>query len=269
MISFLTFFLSIIVHSSQATDLYQEHAAPHIPGPNCWNGALVTVGLQKSYRFTHPREFLYLIERNCVEETTPRPGSLGRIYSGDREIHAFIWVDENTVFEKHSDGKFSSEKYRLASREKMLKSYEYKRDCGNKKTEECKNSMIYLNCQSAQGLLKTQMDRLQPVESLIQELAFSSDTRMRNGDNCESPAFLKINQVLVRIAEEMDRLTGEDILDSEYLSVWRESARGQIGESQSIMRAFRCKNISSDEKFKNYALALAAIDDWLRAANLF
>ncbi len=254
---------------AQASLLNQEFSAPHIPGPNCWNGALVSVGLQKSYRFTHSSEFLYLIEKNCVEESTPRPGSVGRIYSGDREVHAFVWVDENTVFAKHSDGKFSTDKYQLMSREKMLKSYEYKRECGNSKTEECKNRISYFSCQSAQGLLKTQIDRLQPVESLIQELAFSPSTKMKNGDNCESPAFLKINQILVQIAEEMDQLTGDDILDPEYLSAWRDSVRGQIGESQSIVRIFRCKNISTDEKFKNYTLALAAIDDWLRPVHLF
>lgn len=264
--SFLIFILSCVV---QATSVYEEFASPHIPGPNCWNGALQATGLQKSYRFTHPTEFTYLISQNCVETSSPQPGSVGRIYNGDREIHAYIWVDQNTVFAKHSDGKFSSEKYQMMSREKMLSSYQYKRECGNKKTADCENTISYYSCEATQGLLKQQIERLQSVESLVQELAFSAETKMSHGDDCSSPAFLKINQVLNQIEQQVDQLTPQDILEPEYLAAWRLSVRGQIGESQSVVRAYRCKNLSSQEKFKNYQAALAAIDDWLRPANLF
>jgi hypothetical protein len=247
----------------QANGLFNELPGAHTPGPNCWNGALVALNVLKKHRFTHPEEFKYLVDKNCVPTLSSKLGSLGRMSDDQTEVHAFVWINSQTIYAKHSDGRFSNEKYQLMTMKKMLASYEFKKSCTNQNNKDCRNQINFFDCQSPQGVLLEQIERLQGVESLVNELVFSKETKLVNLDNCSSAAFLKRNEVLHQITQKLRQLTNEDILEPEYLQVWKKSIRLQIGDSQSLVRTLRCKKTPDSDKFAYHKAAMDALEVWL------
>jgi hypothetical protein len=259
---FLGILISFFVHLASAQEVsWLLTKASHTSGPNCWNGALVQAGVLKNHRFVGPEEFQYLLQKNCRAVSAPSLGSLGRMLDDQGEVHAFIWVDPQTVYAKHSDGTFDSRGYELMSFAEMLRSYAIKKECAmNPNGKNCQRIIEYYECAQPQVDLAKQMDLLQKTERLLHHLVFSSNTKISFGDDCPSAEYFQRIRTLVSIKNELKVLSQKNIFDESYLDLWLQSVRYQVSESQQNMSHYRCKKISKKKKYFWYKEVKEMID---------
>ncbi len=262
-IFFIFVFVSVVAHAELNIQL---RALPHSEGPNCWNGALVTVGVLKNFRFLHPNEFKYLVETNCKAVEQPFTGALGRMYDDVGEVHAFVWLSDSLVFAKHSNR--SLERYKTMSMEEMLRSYAVKRECAMDPSKpNCRRLIAYYQCSAPQGDLLRQIQQLEEIEKLVYELVFSPSTRMHLKDKCDSDPYRLKSRLLEQIQQAVVDLSSKPIFDLQYFKYWIESVRMQISDSANSLSHVRCKELSWDEKYRYHTNVKNALDELLTKIN--
>lgn len=104
--------------------------SPFGTGPNCWNYALYSNGLQLSLRSTEPAEFLFFLQSPLCRlvHSTPQMGDIGsfsEISKDGSQIthHGFTYLTQNMVLSKN--GANTQSHYQALSLEKLkqIKSY--------------------------------------------------------------------------------------------------------------------------------------------------
>lgn len=240
---------------------------PHTPGPNCWNGASVSLGLANTYRFMHPDEYLYLLKSYCEETDSPITGSMARMFD-EREVHAYIWISESSLYAKHSNQAF--EPYEIMDYDRVRKHYFVKRECAlqDKKPMGCFRKTKFYNCSPHHNHTYDQILKLNDIENLVFDLVFSSETKLSFGANCNSSAFIKRNEILIELKSLVDQLLEHEVSDPEYLKTWILSIKEQIYMSEVNSRSFRCRELSYEDKYVNYINLKQSLDKLLEQINL-
>ncbi len=101
---------------------------PVIEGPNCWNLAVVDMGITKFKRFTPQEEFRESLNTFCqpVKSSEIQEGDIGAItYDGDYELHAFLVLDQRRAITKDfgSSNPRQDISYRIESIQKTISPY--------------------------------------------------------------------------------------------------------------------------------------------------
>jgi hypothetical protein len=242
-----------------------DGTSSHVKGPNCWNGALVAVGVLRSKRFIRPEEWTGHLSNNCIELEGPKEGAVGRIFhvkdNLETEIHGFIHLDETTIFAKH--GERTEHGYMIMSYEEMLAQYGKDRSCrvNNDDSPECFHQIKYYQCDREASF----HPRLKDVASLLDELIFSQETSWFHKVTCEDGNFLKRQELLNRITSELEGLFQELSNHSNHGDSLRlflnnkihesvlESFSHQIYNVEVSLRSFRCE----DRKKRNQSVKAA------------
>lgn len=236
---------------------------PHAQGPNCWNGALVEAGALAVQRFITDVEFKYVLGKKCrLNSGEPKKGDLGRIWlpATQFEIHGFIHLDSNTIYAKHSDR--ASENYVVMTFDDMFEHYNTSRDCKikNLDTPECRAQVDYYTCDQTNPEFDQLRAKLEPVETLVNELVFSQETKWSFGEKCDANSFKKREEILAKIETQLLNLKQDAHGDEEYLKLWVDSISTQIYFSEVSSRTYNCrKQMSSAEKNKKYRAVREAL----------
>jgi hypothetical protein len=167
----------------------QWHENPPVcDGPNCFNLALLDLGLNNYPRHTGEDEWAYFRSKHCrqvdLSKELPKPGDLGAIQTAVHdtsgfsidETHGFIYVGA-LAFTKN--GMASQRGTRLMPLEDMLASYEVprKRKCwlGHTWGPDCPAFVTYYRCNTSSNIpsLVPEMKRLEKaVSNLAQNGVF-------------------------------------------------------------------------------------------------
>lgn len=215
------------------TILDLDGTSSHIDGPNCWNGALYINGLVHAKRFTHPNEWLSLLQENCLEVETPQRGDIGRIYNhlNNTEVHGFIYLSRNSIFAKH--GESTRDGYQIMTTTEMMKQYGKTRDCrvSGEETPECFHLIKYYRCQATSDVT------FKTFDLLLEELIFSEQTKRQGVADCSSEHYFKREEI---VRQMIHLLTNS----SEQISLPRKiSYQKQLSNIKVNYRtSFRCED---------------------------
>ncbi len=140
---------------------------PAHSGPNCFNLALYTAGLNGGLRFASEEEMtLYMSSPFCHKLGTsekPQPGDIGAIrthpVNGMYEIHGFVYITEDLVYSKNTIDKGTS--YSLQPTEDVYRYYPVgpARKCKGAYPyflEDCAHKVDYFRCGSLDDYWKSQ-----------------------------------------------------------------------------------------------------------------
>jgi hypothetical protein len=169
------------------------------PGPNCFSAALVLSGVQKTFRGVDELEMRSEIQQRCqLVMGEPQPGDVG-VYStrgGEFLVHAFLYVDPDTVIEKRGVGSGSNNAiirgsfahtnfiYGVASKECLQFS----------KGPECYNRLQYYRC----GEASVRTPREELFEKALEQAIFMP----RSHQKARLQAVRQLEEYLNQLIEE-------------------------------------------------------------------
>jgi hypothetical protein len=229
---------------------FKPQPISHISGPNCWNQALISVGLLEINRFTSAEEFKYLLNKHCSLTNTPQVNSLGRMNDKFGEVHAFIWISDTEVFAKNSMG--GLELPGFMPLQEMLSTYLFDEDClkNNTNKDQCKRDISYYNCTPIDLNILAQQNQLQPLELTLHEILYSSETMARPRMNCTSEPvnnrFIKLEKFL----SQLRRIKKANLNEFEYFKTWLKSVDLQMDEIESSTYFENCQDSQYLKSFK-------------------
>lgn len=251
----LILMLGLGVSYTQAQSFRPQNPAltPHISGPNCWNQALMSVSLLETARFTSDEEFVYLINKSCTQTDSPSYGNLGRMSDQEGDVHAFIWISETEVYAKHSMGAF--EQPRFMPIQHMLDTYLLHEECLSTSTNPaCFRKITYYHCGELAPEIKAQQLELRPLDLILNDIVYGSDTISKPRHTCESgfldKRFTKLQTFIKTL--KIFKGTGH-IIEPEYLKTWVVSAKEQLDEIEFSTYSETCLNTNLNYR-RNYGL---------------
>jgi hypothetical protein len=240
----LSLILILLINEGMAQNsLSLAGSSSHISGPNCWNGALYAAGVVENLRFTHPEEWLYLLEKNCEEIKNPKRGDVGRLYSDEAEVHGFIHLEDDLIFAKH--GMATKDGYKIMSYEEMLDQYGKSRSCRISGSNEasCFHHLKYYRCYQEEE----ESQKFSTLEEGLEKILFSSVTKKSFGETCDSESFKTRETILKDILESLEQVDYQDLSPDEIKK--EQSYRTQVYEIEVSNRSYKCK-----DRKKKYAL---------------
>jgi len=217
-----------------------DNTSSHIDGANCWNGAMVASKVVRGKRFFHPEEWKIHLQRNCRKIKWPRYGSVGRITTIEGlEVHAFIHVDDKTIFAKH--GEDSDHGYKIMSYQDMMIAYGKKRSCKIAKSNEahCFHKTSYYDC-----FQEAKIDEhLIMLGELFEKVTFSSETKYHYKMECGGNVFKARESLLLQALETLKKLASKSKLyrDRSLEKAMFLSFSEQLYNIQVSYRSFPCK----------------------------
>jgi len=120
-------------------------------GPNCFAAALNGAGVYTSFRGISEREFSAVLEAACQKVDEPVFGDIG-VYSseGFGYVHAFLYVDEQTAFEKPGVDYVGQTPIRLQHQNSVDYVHMASPECRRFGDETCHNQKSFFRCGSVQ-----------------------------------------------------------------------------------------------------------------------
>lgn len=244
-------FTSLCITSNALAFVYDEISPlPHISGPNCWNQALINSNLLKVHRYTSPKEFSYLVAKNCVQTNTPVEGSLGRITKDGKEYHAFTWLSETLVHAKNSVG--ALEIPRVMTFQEMFETYPVRPECINNSNSKasCETEIRYYNCNALKPNDVLEHDKFFDLELILNDIVYSQSTMKGPGfKRCDTTPVENRIQKLNQLSEQLQNLQAYGPFDSEYLEAWIDSINYQIEDIEASSKSSTCL-LENDEQKK-------------------
>lgn len=238
--------MSSLFANYQEISLSLDKTSSHIDGPNCWNGALYAANVLKTKRFINPEEWLISLREHCQEVENPIAGDVGRLFhKTDGEVHGFIHLDESSIFAKH--GESSQHGYQIMSYAEMLKQYGKTRSCRMSGSDDpsCIHELKYYRCH---GQVNYPSEVLR-INQLLEEFAFSIETKWRFKENCDGEIFQRRDQILYEIADEIKKLRSSfSYEDKALMNALAESYSHQVYNMQISQSHFRCADRAKRKK---------------------
>lgn len=222
-------------------------------GPNCWNSALVASGVLSRIRFTSAAEFQFLIESPACQKIAPgtqAPGdiqvyrrTLPGLKNRDREVHANIWLDERSTFNKKTD--FATAPYEVTTHEIVNESYARTPEilvfslgasprasvrCAG---ETCDNAIEYRRCGAIESLKRHDALYSAHIETLIDSLERAIQIQVQNPAKGTLLWNARASEILNQLSEAIENHCGaENSFFCAYARNAQESMAWQIQRPQ-------------------------------------
>lgn len=149
-------FTLLVSNSSLATDHFEPEfkSLPLInttfqySGPNCFGAALLGAGVYENIRGVDVGEFTHVLETSCEAVEMPIEGDIGvfESASGFMPIHAFMYLDEQTAYEKQGVDYDGKTPITLVDLEDVKYRVEASPLCRRFGDESCYNKLKYYRC---------------------------------------------------------------------------------------------------------------------------
>lgn len=117
------------------------------PGPNCFAAALYGSGVYSSFRGISENEFSEVLKTSCEKIEEPKLGDIGVYQSkGFGFVHAFVYLDENSAFEKPGVDYVGKTPVRIQTQDSIDYVHIASQECRRWGDETCHNQKSYYRC---------------------------------------------------------------------------------------------------------------------------
>lgn len=162
---------------------------PNWSGANCFNTVLYLKGFA-NLRFSSADEFRVFVESSlCRQLDRPEEGAVGLIRTADtkQDVHAFIYLDAETVFQKLAEDVFGRYPIGLAPF-KSMEVYDYPRSQAHlPQDQKTKNRVTYYTCENfVRSTASNEEQAFDQLQKSLEKLLFDAEAAIGRQDQIDS-----------------------------------------------------------------------------------